>query len=202
MSEHYDDKGLLAFIRKQASAEDVRDIENHLQDCSFCYADYLELVKHEQDRSEIPEESFVSGILNQLQKKGPATPEISFRVVIQEMGVRFFDALNRLIPQVEVPAALHSLSGGATSSGAISIQLASVKLIVQIVSENRVRRLSLSTAGEAKGLSATAVHDGREVETILLSSENAFQTPFTASEYTLQVRRADTLVGNILMTLA
>lgn len=64
MTEHFDDRSLIEFIRKQASELLTKQIEKHLETCGVCYRQYVDLVKHDRSTARSfgltgPQEAFL-----------------------------------------------------------------------------------------------------------------------------------------------
>jgi len=201
MSGHYDDKTLLDFVQKQVSVDQIRAIEDHLGDCSFCYDHYLDVLKFVHERLEKPDETFVTGIMEKLQSTGVARPTRTIRASQFGAEIQFFDSENKRITELKAHQVRFHLHD-EQASGAIEVSLDDFSIKFAVVRQNNAHyRISVSTEGGSSDLSVTCYLGGSGLETICLDREGIFQTMMRPSEYFFSVRQGENPIGNIRLEL-
>lgn len=199
MTEHFDDRSLIEFIRKQASELLTKQIEKHLETCGVCYRQYIDLVKHEHERKEVPTAEFLHTILEKIESRNPG---LRISAIIEGTKILFRDGMNNLLPSPALEPSLHPLAQDRLH-GVFSAPLRGIDVIVLVsVRPDTTYSISVSVPKAPENTTVSMNKAGQDIETISIDQENQFSNSFRSGEYDIRIgRESGETIGDIQLTL-
>lgn len=199
MTDHFDDRLLIQFIRKETNDLLTKHIEQHLETCGACYRLYIDLVKHEHERKEVPPVELINAILQRIES---ASPRLQITAIIEGTRILFRDIFNNLLPSPALEASLHPLSHGRVH-GTFTTHLRGLDVTVLVaLRSDTTYSISVSAAKAPPSTKVSVSSAGQEIEAISLAQENQFAARFLPGDYEIQIDRdAAEHIGDIQLSL-